>query len=571
MVLLAFLLISSIGLQLINPQIIRYYIDSLQLQDVSVESMNQRLLQAAILYVMIAAIQQMFSVSSVYISQNLAWGSTNELRKDFTDHCIDLDMTFHNEHSPGEFIERIDGDVTNLSNFFSQFTIMIVSNIILIVGILVVLFLENWLLGVVFSLFTGITLLVLYLIWNLAMPYWKITRQKSAELFGQIEEHLTGKEDLCALGASQYAMKKFHFYSKSEFDSSYKAFVVSRGIHITIMGMVALGSTLVFVTAIPLFNANIITVGTIFMINSYITLLFNPIIQIIRETQNLSVADASIERINEYFMIENKIVDYPFPSRSIEKAFNRNKGSFTLEFEGLSFAYHEGELVLDNVHFLLDQGKILGLIGRTGSGKTTLSRLIFRLYNPTKGNIRVNGVDIKKIPLRQLRRKIAYVTQQVELFNASVRDNITLFDKNISDELILHCIREIGLEEWFARLPNGLDTKLEKSGFSAGETQLLSITRVLLKDPSIVILDEASSRLDPFTERLIEKAIGRLLENRTTLIIAHRLKTLDRVDEICHLEKGKIIEHGSREKLIKDPNSQFGKLLRKGTIEEVLT
>ena len=127
------------------------------------------------------------------------------------------------------------------------------------------------------------------------------------------------------------------------------------------------------------------------------------------------------------------------------------------------------------------------------------------------------------------------------------------------------------MEEWFTRLPNGLDTKLEKSGFSTGETQLLSITRVLLKDPSIVIFDEASSRLDPYTERLIESAIDRLLENRTALIIAHRLKTLDRVDEICHLEKGKIIEHGSREKLIKDPNSQFGKLLRKGTIEEVLT
>ncbi|MHA2075826.1 MAG: ABC transporter transmembrane domain-containing protein [Candidatus Hodarchaeales archaeon] len=304
--LLAFFLVSSIGLQLINPQIIRYYIDSFQITDLSVESLNQRLIEAAILFIGIALFQQTLAVISVYISQNLAWNSTNKLREDFAEHCIKLDMAFHNEHSPGEFIERIDGDVTNLSNFFSQFAIMMLSNMVLIVGILVVLFIEDWILGLSFTIFTGVTLITLYLIWNFAMPYWKIARQKSAELFGQIEEHLTGKEDLCALGASQYTMKRFHSYSKNEYESSYKAIVVSRGIHITIMGMVAFGSTLVFVIAIPLVDANIITIGTIFMVNSYVTLLFQPIIQIIRETQNLTVADASIERLTEFFKIEKK-------------------------------------------------------------------------------------------------------------------------------------------------------------------------------------------------------------------------------------------------------------------------
>lgn len=570
--LLAVLLISSIGLQLINPQIIRFYIDSFQITDISDESLIQRLFEAAILYIGIALFQQTLAVTSVYISQNLAWNSTNKLREDFTEHCINLDMTFHNEHSPGEFIERIDGDVTNLSNFFSQLTIMILSNLVLIGGILGVLFIEDWILGFGFALFTGVTLITLYLIWNLAMPYWKIARQKSAELFGQIEEHLTGKEDLCALGASAYTMKRFHSYSKGEYDSSYKAFVVSRGIHVTVMGMIALGSTLVFVVAIPLFNANVITVGTIFMVNSYVALLFRPIIQIVRETQNLTVADASIERLAEFFKIENKIIDSPMPvdSRSIDKALIHFKGPLTLEFDKLSFSYLEGEQVLRNVSFTLEPGKILGLIGRTGSGKTTISRLIFRLYNPTGGCIRINGLDHFRIPLKELREKIAYVTQQVELFNATIRDNITLFDDSYSDELIKHCIREIGLEEWFSRLPNGLNTKLDTSGFSAGEAQLLSITRVLLKNPSLVILDEASSRLDPFTEKLIEKAIDGLLKNRTALIIAHRLKTLDRVDEICHLENGKVVEYGNREKLLNNPKSQFAQLIKKGTIEEVL-
>lgn len=214
---------------------------------------------------------------------------------------------------------------------------------------------------------------------------------------------------------------------------------------------------------------------------------------------------------------------------------------------------------------------VMGLLGRTGSGKTTLARLVFRLYDPTQGEIRLGSVPLTQPKLRALRERVALVTQDVQLFQATVRDNITFFDRTIPDHRIVEVIDQLGLSEWLAALPQGLDTKLETGGrsISAGEAQLLAFTRVFLRDPGLVILDEASSRLDPATEQLIERAIDKLLQNRSAIIIAHRLGTLHRTSQIMILEDGRTIEFGNREQLAHNPESRFASLLRTG-LEEVL-
>jgi ATP-binding cassette subfamily B protein len=217
----------------------------------------------------------------------------------------------------------------------------------------------------------------------------------------------------------------------------------------------------------------------------------------------------------------------------------------------------------------------LGLLGRTGSGKTTLTRLIFRLYDPDTGRIRLgrNGAttDVREVPTIELRRRVGMVTQTIQLFHATVRDNLTFFDENISDEAILAVIADLGLSEWYASLSDGLDTELESGGggLSAGEQQLLAFTRIFLQDPGLVILDEASSRLDPATEHLIERAVDKLVQNRTAIVIAHRLGTVQRADEIMILEEGHIREYGARTELAADPSSRFYSLLQTG-MEEVL-
>jgi ABC-type multidrug transport system fused ATPase/permease subunit len=214
---------------------------------------------------------------------------------------------------------------------------------------------------------------------------------------------------------------------------------------------------------------------------------------------------------------------------------------------------------------------VLGILGRTGSGKSTLTRLLLRLYDPGQGCVRLGGVDIRAAALADLRQRVGMVTQDVQLFGASLRDNLTFFDPSITSAQLAAALKTLRLWEWVQALPGGLDTPLAAGGqgLSAGEAQLLAFTRVFLKNPGLVILDEASSRLDPATEALMEQAVSRLFEGRTGLVIAHRLKTVQRADDILILENGRVVEWGRREALASDPASRFSALMRTG-MEEAL-
>jgi ABC-type multidrug transport system fused ATPase/permease subunit len=209
---------------------------------------------------------------------------------------------------------------------------------------------------------------------------------------------------------------------------------------------------------------------------------------------------------------------------------------------------------------------VLGLLGRTGSGKTTTSRLLFRLHDVTGGAVRLGGVDVRELRLDRLRRRVALVTQDVQLFAGTLRDNVTLFDTMVADAELVGVFGALGLDEWLAELPDGLDTVLGATGrgLSAGEAQLVALARVFLEDPGVVVLDEASSRLDPHTEQLLERAISRLLEGRTGVVIAHRLRTVERADVVVVLESGRVVECGRRDELAADDGTRFAALLRAG-------
>ncbi len=291
-------------------------------------------------------------------------------------------------------------------------------------------------------------------------------------------------------------------------------------------------------------------------------MLFRPIEQLTQQLQDLQRAIAGIGRVHELMQLRPEIVDgegAPLPA-----------GPLALDFEDVSFIYEDGEEpVLEELTFRLEPGRKLGLLGRTGCGKTTLSRLLFRLYDPTAGRVRLAGEDLTDLKLAELRARVGIVTQEVQLFEATVRENLTLFDDSIDDERLHHIIAELGLTEWYVALPDGLDTKLGAGGkgLSAGESQLLALARVFLRDPGLIIMDEPSSRLDPATEGLIERGIERLLRGRTAVIIAHRLATVQRVDEIMIMENGRVLERGERAALAANPASRFSYLLRTGMEE----
>jgi ATP-binding cassette subfamily B protein len=388
-------------------------------------------------------------------------------------------------------------------------------------------------------------------------------REASAALFGFLEERIAGTEDLRAAGATAYALRRLHERSRELLHKQRKAALLGTATGNMAILLFTTGTALAFALGAWLFHAGTITLGTVYLIFSYTELLRQPIEQITRQFQDLQQAAASLTRIQSLLAVQRTILDGPggpLPA-----------GALSVALDEVTFGYGVDEPVLRDLSFHLAPGRVLGLLGRTGSGKTTLIRLLFRLYEPQSGAIQVGDVNVRETPLSILRQRVGMVTQDIQLFNASVRDNLTLFDPTIGDDRIVTVLDELGLGAWYRSLPAGLDTKLAPGGggLSAGEAQLLAFTRVFLKDPGLVILDEASSRLDPATERLVDQAVARLLAGRTGIIIAHRLQTVDRVDEIMILERGQVDEHGPRAALAADPGSRFAGMLRTG-LEEVL-
>jgi ABC-type multidrug transport system fused ATPase/permease subunit len=556
--LLVVLLLGSIGLQILNPQIMRYFIDTA----ISGQA-TETLAVAALAFIGIALFQQVLAVSGTYVGENVAWTATNALRAELARHCLKLDMSFHNNSSPGELIERIDGDVAELSNFFSQLVIRVLGNLILLLGVLGALFLEDWRVGAAFTLFALITLYALNRVRSIAVQPEKALREANADLFGFLEERLAGTEDIRSSGAVDFVIHglyKLQYVILGHWRKTWMMFLVVRAMAGTLL---VLGNAMAFVAGYYLFRDEVITLGTVYLIVHYTNLLGRPIRELTQQVENLQNIGASTERLAELRRIKSKIQDGPGPDIP--------PGPLSLVFDEVSFAYVENERVLKELSFQLEPGLVMGLLGRTGSGKTTLARLVFRLYDPTAGHIALGDVDIRTTKLRDLRQRVAIVTQDVQLFQASVRDNLTFFDRRIPDERIQAAIEELELAEWYHSLPEGLDTRLKTNGYglSAGEAQLLAFTRVFLRDPGLVILDEASSRLDPATEQRIERAVDKLLQNRTAIIIAHRLNTAQRADNIMILEEGQVTEHGHRERLANDPTSRFYSLLQTG-LEEVL-
>lgn len=559
MILLGLLLLGTIGLQLVNPQILRYFIDSTQ-----AGSTLEPLLWAAGLFLGIAIVQQFVAVGATYFSEQIAGLATNTLRFDLVTHCLQLDMAFHNEHSPGEMIERVDGDVTVLANFFSQFIVQIIGQGLLILGIMTIVWLEHWQIGLGMTLFVLFAVGILHLSRDLATPHWGKTRAISAKLYGFLEERIQGVADIHSNGAIGYVMRNFYQISREQLQVERRAGLMSGVVQNTVTGLFVIGNALIFALGAYFLQRETITLGTVYLLFQYATILMLPLILLTHEIQDLQRAKASLQRVQSLFNRTSKI---SATSNQLLAA-----GALAIDADDLSFGYNEAELVLKQLSFQLAPKRVLGLLGRTGSGKTTLSRLLFRLYEPSAGKLAINHIDIRQLEPQALRQRIGLVTQDVQLFHASVRDNLTLFQGNIPDPVIRQAIDELGLSAWYAGLPAGLDTIIGAAGqgLSEGEAQLLAFVRVFLKDPDLIILDEASSRLDPATEQLIEKAVTQLLDQRTGIIIAHRLHTLARVDDIMILEEGRIREYGPRATLAQDQTSYFAQLLQTG-LQEVLT
>jgi ATP-binding cassette subfamily B protein len=556
MIMLAVILCGTIGVQVVTPLVASHFID-----EATSGGDLQGLIFLALLTMGLALVGQGLAVAETYVAENVSWVATNALRADLIAHLLQLDATFHTAHTPGELIERVDGDVATLARFFSRFVVYVLGNGLLLIGVLGLLYSVDWRVGLGMSFFVVLALIVMLRIHAVATPSWAADRQASADFFGFLGEYLTGLEDIRSSGASAFVLRRCAEVMRSWLAVTRKAQMWGYSLGATSQGLFALGMAVALALSAMLFKAGTLTIGTVYLIFQCTEMLRQPTEQIRNEVQDLQQADASMERVEALLGTVPLIVDGPgiaLPS-----------GPLAVELDGVSFGYVEDTPVLHDVSVYLEPGRVLGVVGRTGSGKTTLMRLLLRFYDPQAGIVSLGGVDLREACLAEARTRIGLVTQEVHLFQASVRDNLTLFDDSVPDERIGAVLETLGLANWLRELPLGLETLLGAGGvgLSAGEAQVLACARVLLRDPDLVILDEPSSRLDPATDRLVHMALSRLLEGRTGIIVAHRLATIEYADDVLVLEDGRVREYGSRLTLAANPTSRFAELLRMATEE----
>ena len=490
-----------------------------------------------------------------WLSVRLAWRVGNRLRADLCEHALGLDLAWHGEHSAGQLIERVDGDVEALTQFSSTAVLNLAGNAVLLVGTLVVVTAIDWRAGVLIALVTVAAAAVLARLRKAAVPFRDEEREVQAKLYGDIEERLGGLEDLRANGAGRWAVHRLQVNSSKWWHIARKSAWRGDGALVAADMIFAVGSAMVLGLGVVLFRNETISLGTVLALFRYSQLVSEPLWEVAEQLSEMQKAVAGTRRAARLLATESAIRDGDGPDLPA--------GPLEFELDEVTFGYGTGRAVLDGVSISAPAAASVGLVGRTGSGKTTVGRLLARLWDPESGAVRVGGVDLRSTRQRDLRRRVAVVTQEVEIFRGTLRDNVTMLGTyQASDGELVDAMVRVGLGRWLATLPDGLDTALEgASQLSAGEAQLLAFARVLLADPGLVVLDEASSRLDPASEARLTASTETLLGGRTALVIAHRLSTLERVDHIVMLEEGRVVEQGTRAALVADPNSRYAQLL----------
>src|SRR5829696_2037304 len=504
-------LVVAMGLRLATPALLGRFVD-LAIRHEPLSSLTS----LAVVYVVAALASEVLQLAVLWGSVRLSWRAGNRLRERLAAHALRLEMAWHGRHSAGQLIERIDGDVEAMVVFFAGVVVQVVGNLLLVAGMLVVAFV--------------------------------------------IEERLGGLEDLRANGAGDYAVHRLHHNSAGVWRLARRASWKGDGAHALAAMTFAAGSVVTLGAGIVLERRGAVTVGAVLSLFRYSEMLRQPLERIAEQLKEMQKAVAGAQRAADVLGTVPSVADGALGPEALPP------GALAVDFDAVTFAYGSGAdaPALQGVDLHLAPGAHLGVVGRTGSGKTTLGRLLLRFWDVDAGAVRVGGVDVRDLTTAALRDRLTVVTQDVDLFRASLRDNLTLFGaRPASDEDLDAVLRRVGLERWAATLPDGLDTFVAGGhGLSAGEAQLVAFARAFLDDPDVVVLDEASSRLDPVTEARIAGATQELLQGRTAVIVAHRLETLASVDEIAVLEAGAVVEHGRREVLAADPTSRFGRLLR---------
>lgn len=550
-------LLSAIGLALAGPLVASTFIARVE-SGAAVAT----LARIALVFLAVTAAHQATKALATYWSQRVGWTATNQLRGDLMEHVLGMDLSFHESRSSGELIERVDGDVNEINDFFAKFVALLLGNVLLLAGILAMLFTISPLVGGVFTVLAVGGVATLLLVGRAGIGPWRAEREESALFYGQLSEVLHAREDLRSSGAERFALARFTHRLRSWLPVKLRATTFVTTVWVVSIVLLTALTVLAYAFGAGLYGVGTLGLSGVYLLVAYAMMLMAPMEAIKEQLAYLPQASAAVVRVRELLATRSAIVsgDRPVPAGV----------PLSVRFDDVTFSYpraeDNGPPALRDVSFEVPAGRTLAIVGRTGAGKTTIANLLFRFHDPRRGVVSVGGVDVRQARLADLRRAVGLVTQDVNIFEATVRDNLTFFDATVPDERLVAVFARLGRTEWLRALPDGLDTPISPGVLSAGEAQLVAFARVFLADPGLVILDEAASRLDGVTEQLMAHALDELLGNRTAIIIAHRMATVGRADDVLVLADGTVVEHGAATDLLADHDSRFATLHRVGEV-----
>ncbi len=487
----------------------------------------------------------LFRFLSNYVAHKAAWLLVGGVRRKVYDKLERLDLSFFHDKQTGDLMSRVINDTRDFELLYAHMIPEIITNIVTFTGVLVILLLINWKLALITCFPIPLVLLSGVYFSKKVRPLFRLSRKKEGELNGKLQDNLSGIHEIQSFGREDYETERFNVKNFEQVGAMLHALKVSAVFHPSVEFMSSLGTILVVCCGGFMAYKGGLSVEDIVSFVLYLGLFYQPVAGMANLLENMQQSMAGAERV---FMI----FDAPTVIRDREGAVDLGVSEGKIEFDHVDFSYEENEPVLRDISFTAQPGMMVAFVGPTGVGKTTMTQLVSRFYEPTSGRILIDGKDIQNVTVESLRRNISPVLQDTFLFNGTIKENIGYAKPEASDEEIMEAAKAAFIHDDIMVMPDGYDTEVGERGvrLSGGQKQRIAIARAILRKSPIIILDEATASVDVETEREIQRAIGSIAGKRTILAVAHRLSTIRKADLILVIHEGRIAESGTHEELV---------------------
>lgn len=537
-----FLVLVLVGLDLIGPLLFAEVLDSLGESPIDFG----RILLIAVLYFLTMVANAFLSYQQTMLLQKTGQKIIFKIREDVFNHVEILSTAQFNKVPIGKLVTRVTSDTNSLNNLYTDVIVNLLRNSLTIVGVFILMFALNDRLSLAISAVVPFVVIASVVFRVYARKVYRRIRYHVSGINAFLSEHLSGMRMIQIFNRESFKMNQFKDKNRELYKSNYLQTVLNAIYRPLMYLLYAAGLFITLWFGAREVMAGAITVGILFAFTQYIHKFFDPIQELAEQFDIMQSAFISGERIFEVLDTQPEIVDAP---DAVELA--EVKGE--IEFRNVWFAYQAEDWILKDVSFIVHPKETLAFVGATGSGKTTIMSLIVRNYDIQKGEILIDGINIKKIQLASLRSRIGQMLQDVFLFSGTIASNIRMGDDSLTEEQMIEAARYVNADRFIEKLPGKYQEPVRERGnnFSAGERQLMSFARTVIRRPSIMILDEATANIDTETEELIQESLKKMMNIGTMIIVAHRLSTIQHVSRIVVMQKGRIIEMGNHQQLLR--------------------